>query len=920
VAYPGGHSDVLYHFLSYNSICALEYPANKTISSRRFWPARSIHSFTVGRWITTMKRRGVRKLSWFWLAIFFVLPKVLIATGQPRPVTPSHYAIAIVPDFDKNTLEGDESIDIHLTEATASIELNAAEITFEDATITNGRITQPAQVAVDKKKELAILSVKSAFEPGDVTAHIHYRGIIRDSCCGFYRINAGKYRYGLMYSSARTVFPSFDDPTAKATFDIATTVDASDGAISNGRLISDTPNSTQTFHTLRFATTARISTYLVTIAIGQFECQTGSVDGIQIRVCGPPYLKGLGSSALEAAKFTLHFYDQYFETKYPYGKLDFVGLPDIPGAMETVACILADASSLFGGGPGDGQSNSLWSKNMAIGPVAHEMAHQWLGDLVTPSSDEDGWLSEGMATWMQYKSAAAWRPDWEVEMEQQLRTYSAMQVDSLSNTPAVRSLDAPDPIKYDKAAAILRMMEAYVGEETFRRGINSYVARYAYKNASGDQLWSEIAKASGMPVDRIAEGFITEPGVPVLTLTSKCLRAKTEVSLQQERFLSNPSNGKAIEGNPWQIPVCLKLNGKTHCELLGSSGHGYVLDGCGPVFANSGATGYYQSNYDATNLDALTTVAESSLSPEERLALLNNVWAEMRVGHESVGPFLSLIARLDRDQDPVVLRLMGNDLAYLRDYIVEDSDQVQFATWVRKTFATRAEAVIQNRGTSFTDTQSELLKITGNIGRDPEVVGFTQKVTTDALSDKGGNLGLGSIAFEIASANGEDSLYDKIQGRFASSKNPRERIEYIQLLALFEGPQQIQSTLAMLTSTSLSESEARALRSLIFRNRIARPMAWKFLAKNWEDVQHRGLLSLGLFDDLSQFCDEGARVEIQRFFTDHPVPEFKQPLERALAGIKACADVRSIQQPQLKDWIGKQAIFAPSKQSKMGLG
>jgi aminopeptidase N len=745
--------------------------------------------------------------------------------------------------------------------------------------------------------------VGSAYEPGAVTVHIRYRGVIRDSCCGFYRTNAGNFRYGVMYSSARNVFPSFDDPTAKATFDIAATVDASDDAISNGRLVSDTSSTNRNYHTLKFATTPRMSTYLVTIAIGQFECEAGESDGVPIRVCGHPNEKGLGSAALEAAKFTLHFYDQYFETKYPYGKLDFVALPGIPGAMEDVGCILAEGSTLLGR-PDDGE----WSKNMAIGPVAHEMAHQWLGDLVTPLSDEDGWLSEGMATWMQYKAVAAWKPGWKIEMDQLLRTFAAMEVDSLRTTPPVRSLDPPDQIEYDKSAAVIRMIEAYVGPAAFRTGINSHIARHAYSNASGEELWDEIAKASKLPVDRIAEGFITESGVPVVAVTAKCIQSRTQVDVKQDRFLSNPSDVQPIKPTLWQIPVCLKLNGKTKCELLVSPEQQFVLDGCGAVFANAGATGYCQSTYDSHDLSALTLGVESSLSPEERLALLNDSWAQVRVGQEDAGAYLALTERLNSDEEPGVLRLIDNDLGYLQDYIVADSDQMNFETWVRKTFSSRAEQAIRHSGDSPMDAQSELLKIAGIIGHDSEVVGFSRKVAIDALNAGVGDPLLVSTAFEIATPTGDDSLYNKLRAALTSSKDPGERIRYIQSLARFENPRLIQSTVAMLTSTELNVGEARGLRSFLFRNRVARPMVWQFLVDHWEQFQSRHLVTAGMFEDLAQFCDAPTRVDIERFFTKHKISDFESSITQVLTRIKACEDVRLVQQPKLVSWLEKQKV------------
>jgi aminopeptidase N len=851
-----------------------------------------------------MKRRNVSRVICFCLALLFAAPRVLAAQVRSASVTPSHYSITIVPDFENNTFAGDEFIDIHLSEPTASIELNAAEVTFDDATITNGIVTQEATVTTDKDKELATFKVSSPYEPSQVVLHIRYRGVIRDSCCGFYRANAGKYRYGVMLSSARSVFPSFDDPTAKATFDIAATVGAADGAISNGRLLSDTPDANRTHHTLKFATTPRMSTYLVTIAIGQFECETGGSDGIPIRVCGPPSDKGLGRFALEAAEFTLHFYNQYFDLKYPYGKLDYVGLPGIPGAEENTACILALDSALFG----KADTASLeWLKNVALGPVAHEMAHQWLGDLVTMKSQEEIWLNEGMATWMQYKPVTAWKPAWHVELEQTARTNAAMDVDSLPSTRPIRSLDAPDKVTYDKSAAVLRMIEQYVGAETFRKGINSYVKDHAYGNARSEDLWNEIAKSSGQPMDRVMAGFITQPGIPAVSVQSRCANNETELTLSQRRFVAaQPRTAAADEQELWQIPVCFQFKSKAKCQLLSAPVQHMVFDGCGYVYANRGGVGYYRSLYDSDDLRSLASNAESTLTAPERMNLANDAWAAVRSGLRDIGDFLTLAKLMSAEPEPVVLKSIAADLAYVNEYLVSDSDRQRYSEWISATFGPRIQETnlqaLAEKGD--VDVQAELLRIVGGIGRDPKVLESAREAAHKVVEGKGPKTPALTAVLQLGYHVGDSSLYEALLGHMRSSKNPQERDEYLESIAQFDDPQLIQHTLALDVSDELSVGDARALRSLLFQNPAARSATWNFVRHNWDVIQKKDLVTTGLFGDLSQFCDSATRGQIQEFFQAHTLPdELKQPLMQAMSTIDECNTQRERIEPHLHIWL-----------------
>src|SRR5262249_57389072 len=271
------------------------------------------------------------------------------------------------------------------------------------------------------------------------------------------------------------------------------TIDRGDIAISNGRVLSDTMGPAITQHTMKFATTPRMSTYLVAIAVGDFRCLEGAAEQIAIRICATPDKRDLGAIALDSAKRILQFYNGYYAIKYPFGKLDVVAVPDFAaGAMENTAAIFYRETDLLA----DSKNASVATRKKIMSILAHEMAHQWFGDLVTMSWWDDIWLNEGFATWMANKPLAAIRPDWNVAVDEEQETQKALSIDSLKSTRPIHSDvqtpaeidEAFDAIAYEKSAAVLRMIESYVGEETFRKGVNAYLHAHAYKNATSEDF------------------------------------------------------------------------------------------------------------------------------------------------------------------------------------------------------------------------------------------------------------------------------------------------------------------------------------------------------------------------------------------------------------------------------------------------
>ena len=423
---------------------------------------------------------------------------VLTASAQRLPLNavPEHYSLKLTPNFETDKFSGNEIIDVRVQKATETITLNAVELTFETVKITSAGSTQAAQVQLQPDSEMATLTVPKTVAAGPAQIHIEYTGDLNKKLRGFYLSKANGQKYAVTQfepTDARRAFPSFDEPALKATFDITVIAPKQDTAISNGRIVSDTSGPGPDVHTIKFATSPKMSTYLVAFLVGQFDCVSGTSDNIPVRVCATPGKQQYGEYPLKWAEDILHFYDNYYGIKYPYGKLDLIAIPDFEaGAMENTAAITYREDDLL---VDPKAATTDHKKNVAL-VIAHEMAHQWFGDLVTMAWWNDIWLNEGFATWMETKPLAALKPQWGMRQDEKLSDIEAMRVDSLQATRPIRTNaetsaqinELFDAIAYNKTAAVLRMVEAYVTPEVFRNGVNQYLKAHAYANATAEDF------------------------------------------------------------------------------------------------------------------------------------------------------------------------------------------------------------------------------------------------------------------------------------------------------------------------------------------------------------------------------------------------------------------------------------------------
>ena len=690
--------------------------------------------------------------------IAILLPLLANAQRLPYGLTAKHYSLTFTPDLQKAVFSGDETLEVEVNKAANAFTLNALELEFQEASITQENKTQTAKFDFATPKQQVTLTVPDDLQPGPATIHIKFTGILNDKLRGFYLAKTKERNYAASQfesTDARRAFPSLDEPAYKAKFDITMIVDTGDTAISNGRIASDTPGPGEGKHTIQFSTTPQMSTYLVALAVGNFECIEGSSDNIPIRVCGTPDKKALSTAALRYATEILKFYDQYYGIPYPFGKLDIVGVPDFEaGAMENTGAIFYRESLLFI----DDNNSSVDSHQAVFEVLAHEMAHQWFGDLVTMKWWDNLWLNEGFATWMALKPSQALHPEWNATLDGVQATDKALAADALVNTHPIRvKAETPeeinelfDSISYEKAGAVLRMVETYVSPEVFRRGVNVYLRRFNYGNATAEDFWNSLSAASGRPVDKIMPTFVDQAGEPLVTVKSACItppavkepvrkgkrrrkaalqpHPKMQVTISQQRFCADAGESPRKEQQLWMVPLCVKSGGaKPFCQILSQKEQTLPVAGCSAwVFVNGSAAGYYRTQYDKSDLQKLIGVAGTELTTAERITLLLDEAALVSSGQESLATHLDLISAVNQDGQRAVVESYSPTLDYINRYVLPGTDANAFHAWVRSNFQPMIMKIgwtpTTNENADTHTLRGDLIHVLGMVGEDPATI------------------------------------------------------------------------------------------------------------------------------------------------------------------------------------------------------
>jgi aminopeptidase N len=709
----------------------------------------------------------------------------------PKNVVPTDYRIALVPDVTAKTLRGNENVALDVRRPTARIVFNTHDIVVSEARFDGTRV---AKIATDNEKQLTTLTLARPAPAGHHVLTLAYTGKIEDSPDGLFAQDYTKAdgstarMLSTQFEStdARRAFPSWDEPAFRASYQLTVTLPAAWSAVSN------MPVESRAVHgdlaTTTFGRTPKMSSYLVVLSAGDFDSISGTgPDGVKQTVWAPRGSAEDGRYTLESAEKLLAYYDDYFGVKYPLPKLDHIAVPGgFNGAMENWGGITYNEGIII-----HRPNASLRSKQGGFSIVAHEMAHQWNGDLVTMAWWDDIWLNESFASWMAAKATDKFNPDWLWWQAEDVSKESAMQADArVTATPlqkhVVDELQAEasfDPeITYNKGEAFLRMLEAYLGETTFRDGVRAYMQAHKYSNATTADLWNALGATSKKDVAALAKGWTEQPGFPLISVSTSCDAAGNRtVTLAQKRFLLD---GGTDATTAWHVPVALASgSGAPAYVLLAEPQQSGIPAGrCGePLRANAGNVGYYRVAYDAATLEA-NRAGFAALGDDDKLRMLDDQWALVESGAAPLPSYFALSNAIGNDRNPHLWRQIVGSLSVLENATRNTPQHDPFVAQARATLAPLAASLGWDSKPNEAAAESELRRtvifVLGSWG-DPATLAQARTRFDRALLDPSSTTpDMLSLVAGIVATNADAETFDKLHELAKTAKDRGSAARY----------------------------------------------------------------------------------------------------------------------------------------------
>jgi puromycin-sensitive aminopeptidase len=827
---------------------------------------------------------------------------------------PDHYTIHLAISPDKKSFTG--SVTLHGLKKgrpTKRITLHAKDLT----------ISKPEVIFTDKKGVKTELSVSrlnthksyeeirlhfsEAIYPGKYTVTLHFSGKITPNMEGIYPSNfvddgVKKQLIATQFEShhAREAFPCVDEPEAKATFDVSLSHAKEEVALGNTPVASQTTKGQQT--TTVFETTPIMSTYLVAFVTGDLKYKEAkSASGITIRTYATPQQIHNTDFALDVAVKAMDFYEDYYDVPFPLVKCDFVALPDFAsGAMENWGLITFREQALL-----VDEHTSLGSKQWVALVVAHELTHQWFGNLVTMRWWTDLWLNEGFASWMEYLAIDTLFPEWELWTqfavdEQQL----ALKLDSLEHThPIEVTIKHPDEIRtifdaisYQKGASVIHMLHDYLGADDFRDGLRHYLQKHAYSNTDTVDLWQALEDASGKPVKDFMHAWTSQSGYPLVSVAEK----HDHLVISQSKFVSNPSSGARKDMTLWPIPLLTTGLDRQTAEKRRNN---IPLIADSPIQLNVGQTGFYRVDYSHDiQQRQLAAIKRGELSAIDRMGLLSDGIEVTKAGYQSVTEYLELLQHYANEDSLSTWEIIAGSLGAIRSTLssndTDDSLREAMKPFTRKLVALQLERLGWDKQSNESHLDT-LLR--------PIIIGLAAASDDDSVVSKALDLynqkmregkpidaDLRGIIYSTAARKGGQKEYDELLQAYKNSTSSDEKMSICAAMTSFEQPALHSKVLNLITNTDIVRMQDISYWiAYSFMNRHSRTEAWEWLKENWdwlrENVGKDLSFSRTPLYAARNFADKKLIKEYEDFFTSKMEPllerSFSQGLEIAQTNV-----------------------------------
>lgn len=755
-------------------------------------------------------------------------------------IKPSNYRLKIEPSQDMNNYIGSVQIKATIQKPTKEISLNSKGLEIKTATICVGNQCLLPKLKENKESEIIVLENQKDIS-GEIEIHIEFKGLITQDLTGIYKskyLQNKKEEYLITTQCeapyARKIFPCFDEPDKKATFDLELTIEKKLKAISNTLPKFEKIENGKKL--VKFKTTPKMSTYLLYIGIGNFEFVDDSYNGIKLRVATTPG-KGKNSKfAMEHAKKYLEYFEEYSEIKYPLEKLDLIAIPDFgAGAMENWGAITFREILLLV----DEKKTSIAIKKRVAEVIAHELWHQWSGNLVTMKWWNDLWLNESFATYMAYKAVAHHNPNWKIwedYLADELST--GLSKDSLKSTHPVEVIvNSPqeieeifDEISYSKGGCILRMLESYIGEEEFRIGVSNYLKKYSYSNAQASDLWNSLNEiAKNKKVKELIKYWISQPGHPLIEVE----KINDELKLTQKRY------NKETE-QIWPIPISVCTENICHYELLEKKSQTYKIKEKF-IKLNHKQLGFYRTKYSKellTNLGYL--VKQKKLDEQDRWGVNNDLWALCNTGEENLENYIKFIDNyLDETSYNILSEIYSslkklNRLFYHEKWWLKTKDKIskillptykkklEKIGWTKKNNENSEDILMRNLCISFC-----------GFANDKETIDKALKIFNKDEID----LDIANSIYYIISQKNSEELFNKMLEKYEKTENVESKIKLLSSLYQINNEKLLIKSLDLAISEKVRTQNLRYVFSSVLSNPLSQKVILNWTEKNWNKLE-----------------------------------------------------------------------------------
>jgi alanyl aminopeptidase len=886
-----------------------------------------------------------------------VIPAALASPSLEPPklrldgsAQPTHYAVDLTIVPDRDTFQGSVDIGVDVRTPADVIWLNAVNLEIQAATYQlEAGSAVPVKIVPGGGQFIGFSFDRSI--SGHGILHADYRGkISRNSSAGIFQLKEDREWY--VYSQfeptdARRAFPCFDEPSFKVPWQLTLHVPKDDLALSNTpvQMESSEPKG---MRTVRFKQSPPLPSYLVAFAVGPFDVVDGGrVGATPVRVIVPKGKSAEAAYAAIAIPQLLKLLEDYFEMPFPYEKLDSVVMPVSDFAMENAGMITYAESTLLA----DPTTQTIDHQRELAGTCAHEMAHQWFGDLVTTAWWNDTWLNEAFATWMERKIPGEWKPEWRLEVTAVSARLGAMRGDELASAREIRQpiesnddiANAFDDITYEKGAAVIEMFERWIGEAKFRTGVQAYLKQHAWGNATASDFEAAISNSAGRDLAPAFNSFLDQPGVPEVSMELKC-GAQPSLSVTQKRSLPIGSQARP---QTWQIPICVayEADGSVHrqCSLLSDPKDEIALTGAQTcpswILPNDGETGYYQVVYEGDLLKKVLADHGRHLSVAERVGVLGDVDALAGEGEVSPQMALGLVPEFSQDPDWHVVQASANIAALLRGESVPAGLREKGGRFIREYFGEKALALGWTAKPGDNDDtrllRQKLVPFVAGTGQERELIDQAETLARqwlqtgrNVVKKSSGKQSSGQQSagrenmdpdmlqpvLRIAAEFGNRDLFNSLRTAAIQERNHHVREVLLDALGSFRNPDLARAALDLLFSKDFDLRES--FYPLLFGPLSfvdTREVPFEFVKQHLDTLLKRLPREVG--EDYAamlpsvggSFCDAKHRDELDSFFADR-VKDYNggpRTLAQTLEGIDLCIAARKSLTPELTAFLNR---------------